>query len=83
MLGRIIDAHGAPLDGRAAALYPGELPSDPAKLLSPARSGAERWLDGDYAIMGFAPAAITLRPGEGPPHIRLDRAAQFLIGDKL
>ncbi len=74
---------GKLLDGRTAALYPGELPSDPAKLLSPARSGAERWLDGDYAIMGFAPAAITLRPGEGPPHIRLDRAAQFLIGDKL
>ena len=25
----------------------------------------------------------TLEPGEGPPHIRLDRAAQFLIGDRL
>ena len=24
-----------------------------------------------------------LKPGDGPPHIRLDQAAQFLIGDRL
>ena len=30
-----------------------------------------------------APPRLTLAPGEGPPHIRLDRAAQFLIGDRL
>ncbi|APX23714.1 MAG: hypothetical protein CML50_14110 [Rhodobacteraceae bacterium] len=69
--------------GREAAFYPGELPEDPARLLGPAREGADRWLDGDYAIMRFAPAPLTLKPGEGPPHIRLDRAAQFLIGDRL
>ncbi|MEX0368334.1 MAG: YcjX family protein, partial [Ruegeria sp.] len=34
-------------------------------------------------VMRFAPAPLTLRPGDGPPHIRLDRAAQFLFGDKL
>jgi predicted YcjX-like family ATPase len=33
--------------------------------------------------MRFAPARLSLRPGEGPPHIRLDRAAEFLIGDRL
>jgi predicted YcjX-like family ATPase len=33
--------------------------------------------------MAFAPAQLTLRPGDGPPQIRLDRAAQFLIGDRL
>ena len=33
--------------------------------------------------MRFAPATLSLRPGMGPPHIRLDRAAQFLIGDRL
>ena len=33
--------------------------------------------------MAFAPAPLTLKPGYGPPHIRLDRAAQFLIGDRL
>jgi uncharacterized protein len=69
--------------GKQAAMYPGELPRDPARLLSPAREGAQKWLDADFALMGFAPARSSLKPGEGPPHIRLDRAAEFLIGDKL
>ncbi|MEP5031760.1 MAG: YcjX family protein, partial [Marinomonas sp.] len=69
--------------GKQAAFYPGALPDDPAHLLSPARAGADKWLDGDYQIMRFAPAPLTLRPGDGPPHIRLDRAAEFLIGDRL
>lgn len=82
--GVALDAvRGTLLDGRRAAFYPGDLPSDPAQLLTPAREGAERWLDADYAIMSFAPAPVTLRPGEGPPHIRLDRAAEFLLGDRL
>ncbi len=69
--------------GKQAAFHPGELPQDPAHLLAPARKGETRWLDGDYQVMHFAPAALTLKPGEGPPHIRLDRAAEFLLGDKL
>ncbi|TNF20619.1 MAG: YcjX family protein [Rhodobacteraceae bacterium] len=83
--GRELDCvQGTLLDtGRQAAFYPGELPEDPGALLGPARDGAERWLDGDYRSMRFAPAPLTLKPGDGPPHIRLDRAAQFLIGDKL
>lgn len=83
---------GAPLDcvrgtlletGKRAAFYPGALPEDPARLLNPARDGAEAWLEADYQVMRFAPARVSLKPGEGPPHIRLDRAAQFLIGDRL
>ena len=69
--------------GKQAALYPGELPEDPAHLLNPARAGASEWLDADYQIMNFAPASLTLKPGDGPPHIRLDKAAEFLIGDRL
>ncbi|MCV2880476.1 YcjX family protein [Actibacterium sp. XHP0104] len=69
--------------GKQAAFYPGELPEDPARILSPARSGGQKWLDADYQIMRFAPARLTLKPGEGPPHIRLDKAAEFLIGDRL
>ncbi|MDF1728043.1 MAG: YcjX family protein [Sulfitobacter sp.] len=69
--------------GKQAAFYPGELPDDPAHLLAPARQGAEKWLDQDYRIMRFAPAPLALRPGDGPPHIRLDRAAEFLFGDRL
>ncbi|SLN72466.1 YcjX family protein [Ruegeria meonggei] len=74
---------GTLLEGKQAAFYPGDLPEDPAHLMGPARNGAESWLDEDFGYMSFAPAHLTLRPGDGPPHIRLDRAAQFLIGDRL
>ena len=69
--------------GKSAAFYPGDLPEDPSHLLVPAHQGAEAWLDGDYAAMRFAPQPLQLKPGEGPPHIRLDQAVQFLIGDRL
>jgi hypothetical protein len=75
--GRLLDT------GKQAAFYPGDLPADPSHLLSPARAGQDKWLDGDYGIMRFAPAALTRRTGDGPPHIRLDKAAQFLLGDRL
>jgi predicted YcjX-like family ATPase len=87
-----VDHAGKPLDvvrgrlldtGKQAAFYPGDLPDDPAHLLSPARAGTKKWLDADYSVMRFAPAPLTLRPGDGPPHIRLDKAVQFLLGDKL
>ena len=69
--------------GKQAAFYPGDLPEDPQRLLSAARGGASEWLDADYQAMQFAPARLSMKPGEGPPHIRLDRAAQFLLGDRL
>ncbi|MCZ7676401.1 MAG: YcjX family protein [Roseovarius sp.] len=79
--GTLLTADGG--RGRQAAFHPGDLPQDPALLLQPARAGAGEWLDGDYGAMRFAPAPLTLKPGEGPPHIRLDQAAQFLFGDRL
>lgn len=69
--------------GKQAAFYPGDLPSDPSKLLGPVRDGAESWLNAEYRVMNFAPSVLNLRPGDGPPHIRLDKAAQFLLGDRL
>ncbi len=87
-----VDHRDGPLDvvrgrllenGKQAAFYPGKLPDDPAQLLSPARAGSETWLDADYSVMNFAPAALTRRPGDGLPHIRLDKATQFLLGDRL
>ena len=69
--------------GKQAALYPGELPEDPGVLLRPDQTGPDAWLDVDFEAMRFAPAALSLKPGFGPPHIRLDRALQFLIGDRL
>ena len=83
--GKSLDCvRGTLLDsGKQAAFYPGELPDDPAKLLGPAREGADKWLGEDYRIMSFAPAPLEMKTGFGPPHIRLDKAAEFLIGDYL
>lgn len=69
--------------GKAAALYAGTLPDDPGHLLAPAQKGAESWLDHDFNVMKFAPPVLNLTPGDGPPHIRLDKATEFLIGDRL
>lgn len=69
--------------GKQAAFYPGELPEDPMKLLAESQNGKATWLQDGYQFMNFAPAEISLKPGFGPPHIRLDRAAEFLIGDRL
>ncbi|MBV1705444.1 MAG: YcjX family protein, partial [Hyphomicrobiales bacterium] len=76
---------GETFDGEAeAAIFPGELPADP-----------KRALDGEALALGDGEADwrfVKFRPpvyakGEfGPvpaPQIRLDRALQFLIGDRL
>ena len=68
-------------DGVAeAAVFPGELPQDPERLFEgDALALAEA--DNDLRFVRFRPP---LWPkGEAPPHIRLDRALQFLIGDRL
>jgi predicted YcjX-like family ATPase len=70
-------------DGRQAAFHPGELPQDPGQLLNESREGGRTWLDESYRVMNFAPSRLELRPGDGPPHIRLDKAAEFLLGDRL
>lgn len=75
--GRLLDSN------KRAAFYPGALPDDPARIMTQARAGEKAWLDADYSVMRFAPAKLELKPGDGPPHIRLDRAAEFLIGDRL
>jgi predicted YcjX-like family ATPase len=69
--------------GQPAAFHPGDLPEDPAAVLRAAVAGGTDWPGGAYQALRFAPAPLALRPGQGPPHIRLDRAAQFLIGDRL
>jgi len=69
--------------GKRAAFYPGELPEDPSRILAPAREGADDWPFGDVEVLHFLPPVQQIAPGDGPPHIRLDRAAEFLLGDRL
>lgn len=69
--------------GRQAALFPGTLPADPARIGAAGEAGGGWLADGEFTAMRFAPAPLDRRPGDGLPHFRLDQAAQFLIGDRL
>ena len=69
-------------DGRTeAAIFPGELPADPRAVF---RGDGLGLSDGeaDYRFLRFRPP-VTKTPDAPLPHIRLDRALQFLLGDKL
>jgi predicted YcjX-like family ATPase len=72
---------GETFDGRTeTAIFPGDLPADPAKLLS--GEGKKP----DLRFIRFKPPRLeTTADGLelSLPHIRLDRALQFLFGDKL
>ncbi|MEM9438581.1 MAG: YcjX family protein [Pseudomonadota bacterium] len=74
---------GVTESGKRAAFYPGELPTDPSRILAPAREGAQDWPFGEVEVMRFKPPIQEIEPGDGPPHIRLDKAAEFLMGDRL
>jgi uncharacterized protein len=71
------------------ATFPGDLPEDVEALL--ARPDGFRGLSAaspeqaDFRFLRFRPPALAVTAGEPPalPHIRLDRALQFLIGDRL
>ena len=78
--------HGETFDGTGeAAFFPGELPADP-KTVFRGQAIATPDSDADYRFLRFRP------PLPGPmvdghptptPHIRLDRALEFLLGDRL
>jgi hypothetical protein len=83
-------ANGKAFDGTAeVATFPGDLPDDPEELFK--GESAFRGLSSapaeksDYRFLRFRPPLLE-RDGTGEPalpHIRLDRALQFLIGDRL
>ncbi len=68
-------------DGAAeAAVFPGQLPEDPSALFE-GEALALPEADNDLRFLRFRPP---LWPkGAAAPHIRLDRALQFLLGDRL
>ena len=63
-----------------AAVFPGELPEDPERLFE-GDALALPEADNDLRFVRFRPPLYP--KGAAPPHIRLDRALQFLIGDRL
>ena len=79
---------GAPMPGEQAggetfdgaedvAIFPGELPADPTGLFA----GPQAFRGEDYRFVRFLPPKAD--PAQPLPHIRLDRAVEFLIGDRL
>ncbi len=82
--GEVID--GETFDGIAeAAIFPGDLPSDPRSVLRGEALYASN-SEADYRFVRFRPPrAGADEDGRAMPlpHIRLDRALQFLLGDRL
>jgi predicted YcjX-like family ATPase len=83
-------ANGEAFDGNTeVATFPGDLPADPDQLFGGetafrglSTASAEKT---DFRFLRFRPPLLESPGIEGPtlPHIRLDRALQFLIGDRL
>jgi predicted YcjX-like family ATPase len=81
---------GTTFDGTTeAATFPGDLPDDPASLFAANSSfkglSSTGLDDADYRFLRFRPPPLERGTNGGPalPHIRMDRALQFLIGDRL
>ena len=66
--GRVPDKAGP------VAFHPGDIPRTLNEVLE---------AEGRFGLkdIAYQPAPLTLLPGQGPPHIRLDKAAEFLVGD--
>ena len=83
-------AGGEAFDGETeVATFPGDLPADPEELFKGetafqglSSATAEK---SDFRFLRFRPPQLEREGNDEPvlPHIRLDRALQFLIGDRL
>lgn len=76
---------GQVFDGRTAhRVFPGELPADVGRL---AEADASTGLEETLSLVRFQPTRIAPDDAAGLrapwPHIRLDRALEFLLGDRL
>ncbi len=82
---------GEIFDGETeAAIFPGDLPDDPEELLRTGKNSYRGLIttcaqNADFRFVRIRPPALELTETGVPalPHIRLDRALQFLIGDRL
>jgi predicted YcjX-like family ATPase len=67
---------GMPVKGdKPVALFPGEVPVEAPM--------PDEWVDGRFHFLEFKPPRLANIHGSGLPHIRLDRALEFLLGDKF
>ncbi|CAN7365448.1 YcjX family protein [Pararhizobium sp. LjRoot235] len=79
--------NGETFDGeRKTAIFTGDLPENPDSLFQDLESKPEKSLVPDLRFVRFRPPHIEETGGGlklSVPHIRLDRAMQFLFGDRL
>ncbi|MDO1584544.1 YcjX family protein [Rhizobium oryzicola] len=79
--------NGEIFDGkRKTAIFPGDLPEKPDSLFHQLDSKPQETLLPDLNIVRFRPPSLEDTGGAiqlSVPHIRLDRALQFLLGDRL
>lgn len=85
MAGETID--GELFDGiRNTAVFPGDLPRDPQPLFEQVAAQSDQAFLPDINVVRFRPPLLD-KTASGivlsVPHIRLDRAMQFLFGDRL
>jgi predicted YcjX-like family ATPase len=67
------------------AIFPGELPADPRDVFK-GEALAVSDEEADFRFLKFRPPAAMLGADQKAlplPHIRLDRAMEFLFGDRL
>src|SRR5690348_12276612 len=81
-------ANGEAFDGESeVATFPGDLPADPEELFNGGFRGLSSAASeqADFRFLRFRPPLLERTADDTPalPHIRLDRALQFLIGDRL
>ncbi|WP_183798055.1 YcjX family protein [Mycoplana azooxidifex] len=83
--GETID--GETFDGnRKTAIFPGDLPKNPDSLFQAVEQDSQASLAPTLNFVRFRPPEMEAPGGElklSIPHIRLDRAMQYLIGDRL
>jgi hypothetical protein len=81
-------ANGEAFDGETeVATFPGDLPTDPEELFNGGFRGLSSTASeqADFRFLRFRPPLLERTASDEPalPHIRLDRALQFLLGDRL
>ena len=83
-------ANGEPFDGKTeVATFPGDLPANIDELFASQNSfqglSTKAGHETDFRFLKFRPPFLEKDDAGAPalPHIRLDRALQFLIGDRL
>lgn len=83
------DVYGKPMEFVRGCLANDDFAEEAKELFYPEGAvpdtlpGTSSWQEQPFAFYRFHPPRLDLQPGESLPHINMDKAIDFLIGDKL